>query len=191
MRVLALVGSPRREGNTAVLVKKVLEGIESKNKDAETELLFLNEMKINPCQSCYSCLTAPECVQDDDMKLIYKSLAKANVLVVGTPIYMDYVTAQTKLFIDRLFPYTKESLPPLHPGMKIVLVFTWGWDKKDAYDYVIKGIKELLSRRDMKVVAVVKGVGFRYRKTEALEHPELLKEAFETGAKLGKERIGR
>lgn len=187
MNVLALVGSPRREGNTAVLVQKVLDGIKSKNKKAEIELLFLNDLKIQPCQSCYSCLSSSgECVQDDDMRLIYKSLAKANVLVLGTPIYMDYVSAQTKLFIDRLFPYVHESPPPLQPGMKIVLVFTWGWDKIDAYDYVIKGIKEVLSRRDMKVVAVVKGVGFRYRKTEALERPELLKKAFDVGVKLTK-----
>ncbi|MBI4721599.1 MAG: flavodoxin family protein [Candidatus Stahlbacteria bacterium] len=184
MKVLALVGSPRREGNTAVLVQKVLEGIKSKDNKAEIELLFLNDLQIRPCQSCYSCLSSGICVQEDDMRLIYKSLATANILVVGTPIYMEYVSAQTKLFIDRLFSSAHEQRSSFQSGMRIVLVFTWGWDKIDGYDDVIDEVKGILTSGDRKVVGVVKGVGLRYRKTEALDLPELLKEAFEVGKKV-------
>jgi len=186
MEILGIVGSPRREGNTAVLVRKVLEGAQTKK--VKTRLIYLNDLKIAPCQSCYFCLEKGGrwCRQKDDMQIIYKALAKTKILVWGSPIYMNYVTAQAKLFIDRLFPYVhNEHLRP--KGLKKgVLVFTWGWQKEDGYDKIISEVKDIITVLDLEVVKVIKATGLRYRKTEVLQRPDILSEAFQTGVGLAR-----
>ncbi|MEO0087380.1 MAG: flavodoxin family protein [candidate division WOR-3 bacterium] len=181
MKVLALIGSARKEGNTAVIVNKILEGIKAKNKKAKINSYFLHELNINPCQSCYSCIKTGRCAQKDDMQKIYKFLKDGDILILGSPIYMDYVSAQTKLFIDRLFPYIHEKAPEVNKNLKAILVITWGWDKEDAYNNVIKDIEKVLKWHKINVKKVIKGYGYQYEKTEVLEDKKLLNYAYRIG----------
>ena len=64
-RILGIIGSPRRNGNTEILVDEILAGAEEAG--ALTEKIILNEIKITPCQACYLCKDDGECVQQDDM----------------------------------------------------------------------------------------------------------------------------
>ncbi|KYK37723.1 MAG: flavodoxin family protein [Theionarchaea archaeon] len=106
MKVCGIVGSPKKKGNVDLLVSKVLEGASSQG--AETEKLYLNDMQIKPCQSCGKDPYPEYCRVDDDMKLIYAVLESFDSIVLGSPVYFDSVSAQTKLMIDRcncVMPY--------------------------------------------------------------------------------------
>ncbi|MGB9826100.1 MAG: flavodoxin family protein, partial [Desulfofundulus sp.] len=91
MKVVGIIGSPRRGGNTETLVERVLAGAAAAG--AETQVFRLNEMNIRGCQACYYCKEHGRCRQEDDMVQIYRALLEADGIVLGSPIYMGYVTA--------------------------------------------------------------------------------------------------
>lgn len=110
MNVCGIVGSPKRKGNVDLLVSQVLKGAASQG--AKTDKVFLNDKKIKPCQSCGIDPYPKYCLFDDDMKEIYEALQSCDAVVLGSPVYFDTVSAQTKLMIDRcncLMPYIKRS----------------------------------------------------------------------------------
>ena len=110
MKVCGIVGSPHKNGNVALLVSQVLEGASSQG--AETQKYYLYDMQIRPCRDCGVDPYPKYCLFDDDMQLIHVALESWDVLVLGSPVYFDTVSAQTKLMIDRcncLTPYIKRS----------------------------------------------------------------------------------
>jgi multimeric flavodoxin WrbA len=96
---LGLVGSPIRGGNVDRLVDQVLAGAASQG--AHIEKVFLNDLTIRPCQSCGPSSRPGHCRIDDDMRQIHALLDAADILILGTPVYFDTVSAQMKLMIDR------------------------------------------------------------------------------------------
>jgi multimeric flavodoxin WrbA len=116
---LGLVGSPIRSGNVDLLVDQVLAGAASQG--VHIEKIFLNDLTIRPCQSCgpgphdvgphdmgsHSVGShsvgphAGHCRIDDDMRQVHALLEAADILILGTPVYFDTVSAQMKLLIDR------------------------------------------------------------------------------------------
>jgi len=108
MKVCGIVGSPKKNGNVDLLVSQVLKGATSQG--AKTQKIYLNDLNIRPCQSCGVDPHPKYCLFDDDMKLIYDALESCDAIVLGSPVYFDTVSAQTKLMIDRsncLLPYVK------------------------------------------------------------------------------------
>lgn len=108
-RLLSLVGSPRKGGNTDVLVDEALAAFrELPEEKGETEKIYLSSLQINPCLGCFSCKHGKGldsvCVQRDDMTGLYRKMFDADALLWATPVYMWSPTAQMKLFLDRLFP---------------------------------------------------------------------------------------
>ena len=99
MKILLINGSPRQHGNTDILLDKVAEGVRLAGREAET--IRLADLAIHPCIGCGHCETEGVCVIDDDMTTLYDQLARADRVVIGTPVYFYGVTAQTKAFIDR------------------------------------------------------------------------------------------
>lgn len=110
MKVLAIVGSPRKE-NTYKLVEAVVEAI-AKKKNVETELIHLVDFDIKHCSGCSDfCEKTGECNIQDDMQKLYSKLKEADVFIIGTPTYYWNVTGLVKDFIDRTIPlYHMESL---------------------------------------------------------------------------------
>jgi len=101
-RVLGIVGSPRRGGNTDRLVDDVLRG--AKECGASTQKVWLSEFHIEPCQGCLSCY--PEgrttCARHvDDMPQLVQAMKRADLWVLGTPVYCYGPTGQFKVFFDR------------------------------------------------------------------------------------------
>jgi multimeric flavodoxin WrbA len=91
-----------------VLVSEVLKGAAAQG--AETYKIYLNDMQIKPCQSCGVDPAPKYCLFDDDMNRTYAYLRSCDAVVLGSPVYFDSVSAQTKLMIDRcncLMPYVK------------------------------------------------------------------------------------
>lgn len=104
MKILALIGSPRREGNTDILADQILLG--AKTMGHATEKLYLYDYEILPCIDCRGCKRDRYvCVLKDGMEEIYEKLLDCDLLVFGTPIYWYGPTAKMKLLIDRLRPF--------------------------------------------------------------------------------------
>jgi multimeric flavodoxin WrbA len=111
-KVLVLLGSPRKKGNSAVLAGMIAKG--AKAVGARVETLFIHGMKIAPCKSCYACQkpNSKGCAIKDDMQSVYKKLIEADVWVIASPVYWFTMSAQTKLWMDRCFallPHAKEA----------------------------------------------------------------------------------
>lgn len=98
--VLGWAGSPRRGGNTDLLLEWFLAGARSAGAAAET--LVLNDLKIRPCQACDACFADGVCIQRDDMEQVYEATRRAQGLVIASPIHFGGLAAQVKLAVDRL-----------------------------------------------------------------------------------------
>jgi len=99
-KVLGIVGSPRRNGNTHVLVEQVLAGAAARGASGET--LLLGDMTIRECDGCHACWAGKPCPKNDDMNEIYPRIAESSAIVFGTPVYWYGPTALMKAFVDRL-----------------------------------------------------------------------------------------
>ncbi len=102
-RFLCIAGSPRRGGNTELLLDKAIEGAQSIG--AEITKLVLNEMDFVPCQNCGVCSTEGRCRFEDDMVQVYDAIESCDRFIVAVPIYFTTVSAQAKAMIDRCQPY--------------------------------------------------------------------------------------
>jgi NAD(P)H-dependent FMN reductase len=97
--VLALQGSPRRGGNTDIILDRVLEVIRENNVDAEK--IYVRDLNISPCLEINACLKTGRCAIDDDMTGLYDRLTKARVVILATPIFFYGPSASLKMVIDR------------------------------------------------------------------------------------------
>ncbi len=106
--VVAVVGSPRRRGNTSALVATVLEELEACGATCET--IVLSGLGIAPCLAHDACGDLAACVLDDAAADVLDRVYAADCLVLGTPVYYENVSAQMKAFIDRnVFRYSHEE----------------------------------------------------------------------------------
>ena len=100
VRVLALTGSPRKGGNTETLVAAIMRGAELAGAMGET--VRLADLRIAPCIGCGGCDKTGRCVIEDDMQGLYDKIIAAQVVIIASPIYFYGLSAQTKMFVDRL-----------------------------------------------------------------------------------------
>ena len=91
--------SPRRGGNTSLLLEQALEGVA--RGGARTELITLSDCSFKPCQGCNACSRDGECILKDDMQQIYQKLLAADRLILAAPIFSMNLNAQAKALIDR------------------------------------------------------------------------------------------
>jgi multimeric flavodoxin WrbA len=122
LKVLGLAASPRRHGNTELLLDQVLGGAASKG--AQTEKLILGAMTIDPCDECEACYETGRCIVQDDFQLLYPRLIKAERIVLAAPIFFMGLPAQAKAFIDRCQCFwarkyvLQDPLPPTDTGVQ-------------------------------------------------------------------------
>ena len=99
MKVLGIMGSPRMQGNTDLLLDEALKGAESQG--AETEKILVDKLKITACKEYYACLNDGNCVIKDDMDDIYDKLLAADVIIVASPMFFYTISAQLMVLISR------------------------------------------------------------------------------------------
>jgi multimeric flavodoxin WrbA len=99
MKVLGIYGSPRKGGNTDILLDEALKGAASEG--AEVTSIRCCNLKLAGCLECGGCDNTGECVQDDDMQLVYPKLLEADVIILASPIFFYGLTSQAKALIDR------------------------------------------------------------------------------------------
>lgn len=101
-KILGVLCSPRKGGNTEILLKEALRG--AGERGAETELFTIYDKEIKPCDGCYACQKTGKCHIKDDMQPLYDQFLAADGIIWGTPVYYYNVAAQAKILIDRSFP---------------------------------------------------------------------------------------
>lgn len=100
MKVLAISGSPRPQGNTCLLLKEALKSLEEQGIQAE--YLSLHDKKISPCLACYKCAKDKNrCAQEDDFMPVYEAMAAADGIIVGSPVYFGSATPDLMALLDR------------------------------------------------------------------------------------------
>jgi len=99
IKVLGLFGSPRRGGNTDLLLEEMLRGAQS--QEAEVERIFLSDWDISDCRECRRCEIEGNCVIQDQMQKLYPKLLQADYIILASPIFFYGVTSQAKRMIDR------------------------------------------------------------------------------------------
>ncbi len=101
--VVGVISSPRREGNTAVMVREALKG--AKEEGAIVEEVFLADMEMEFCRGCLTCLKNGECCISDDFNALRGLLYNADAIILGSPTYGANVNAIMKNLMDRLGMY--------------------------------------------------------------------------------------
>ena len=175
MKVIGFNFSPRQEGNTAWIVNKILEG--AKDQGAETQSWNFSDLDIKPCRGCWACHKSDwGCVINDDMKKLLDEIDHADALVFGSPIYMGQMTAQAKIFTDRLFPrFSPRFSPYFKEGnaskKKLVFVFNQGNPDSGLFQSYIDYTNHIFQilEFDVKEVPVVTGM----RNEQAHERKDL------------------
>jgi multimeric flavodoxin WrbA len=187
MRVCGIIGSPRKNGNVDLLVSEVLRG--ARSKGARTRKIYLNDLRIKPCQSCDTDPYPRHCIYEDDMDKIYTELKSCDLLIVGSPIYFDTVTAQTKLMIDRcncLMPYvtrpdgTRGFERRIDKAKKGVFVAVGGEDQN--LDPVVATIKGFFNWANIEQVKLITHLHRDDESGGVKKNSRKMNEAFTVGA---------
>lgn len=138
MKILGLSCSPRKSGNTEILLGEALNG--AQHEGAEVELYSVSGKEIKPCDGCWSCYGTGECHIKDDMQTLYQKMIEADGIIFGTPIYIYSMTAQAKALIDRTLALStpERSLANKVGGVIVVAGSIGIIDAvKDLYFYIV------------------------------------------------------
>jgi multimeric flavodoxin WrbA len=101
MKVLGICLSPRKNGNSEILLRQALKG--AKELGAKIEFLSIRKMKIEPCNGCLGCRTAGVCRIKDDMRDVYPKFLEADGIIFATPVYFWSLPGGGKVFLDRTY----------------------------------------------------------------------------------------
>jgi multimeric flavodoxin WrbA len=210
MKVMAINGSPRKNWNTDTLLKNVLDGAASAG--AETEMVYLYDLKFCGCKSCMACKLKKEprpnrCVLRDDLTPVLDRLHEADAVVLGSPIYFSEVTGKMRSFFERfLFQYLNydDYSKPLSPAKKTAWVFTMNcpeaWFPQVGYNDLFKRYEDILKLyfgncetlystetlqvKDYSRYHIASVDGDARQKRHETVFPQDCKKAFELGVKL-------
>ncbi len=188
MRVLGLFGSPRRGGNTELLLEEALKGAETEG--AEVDRIYLPDYTITPCKECHGCDQTGNCVILDDMQKIYPKLLEADVIILASPIFFYGVTAWAKALIDRSqalwarkYLLKDPSLGKEGKKRKGFLISVGATKGQKVFEGAILTSKYFFDVLNAEYVGelLFKGVE---AKGDILKHQEALHQAFEAGRRL-------
>lgn len=188
MRILAIAGSPRRKGNTDILLDRAIEGALSGGGDVER--VALRSLHIAPCIHCDGCLADGHCVVNDDMQTLYPGLRQADRLMIASPVYFMGLAAQTKAMIDRCqalwaIKYVLKQAVALNvgPGRKGLFISVGGTGFSRLFEPSLATIKSFFTVLDMELAGQVTYARID-EKGAIRQHPTALDEAYEAGRKL-------
>ncbi len=201
IKVLTISGSPVEGSSTDFLLRHLGGEITKNIGDVDSvtvEFVKLNDLQFIPCQSCGDAPTPEFCFYDDDLSYVYKHLADADCVLLGSPIYFDSVSAQAKLFIDRcncVRPVDWDNIDPDHeflkllphkrPGAMVLVGGEQGW---------FEGARRVMAGFFKWIEVTNEGVlvhhAFGYEPESAKEDAAVLKEAATLGRKLARKILG-
>lgn len=192
IKVVAFLGSPRKNGNTELLVKEAVRGVEESG--FEVQRFNLNLMNISPCQNCGGCDDTGICIIEDEMVQVYDAIRAANRIILASPIFFSGLSAQAKIMIDRCQCFwckkylLKKPPPEGKYGRKGLLILVCGMKKEI-------GVRcgEVTAKAFFRTISVTEYKTLSYTGVDAkgaiLQHPTALKEVYEAGKSLCSERL--
>ena len=176
MKILALLGSPRKGGNSETLLDAFIAGAES--NDAVVEKVRLNNLNIRGCQACQGCHKTGKCVQKDDMLEIHAKLLEADAWIFVTPVYWWGPTAQLKAATDRMYCLAFGDNPKRLEGKRVALISTFGDTAEAATPHLMGMYKDATGFIKMKwmgeVLVTAGAKGEASKNTAALEQARQL-----------------
>jgi len=184
MKVLGIGGSPRKGGNTDILLEKCMQG--AKDAGAETEVIFARDLEMSGCRECNACSKTGVCAVKDGMSEVFGKFARMDALVIAAPVFFYSVPSGLKAVIDRCQSlwaqkYVLKKAPePSKKGLFISVGGTRGENLFSCvsltmkYFFDVVGVKEWDTLFMRKIDA----------KAEILKYPDKLGEAYDLGRKL-------
>lgn len=171
MRYTILMGSPRKNGNTASLLKPFIEELEKSG--GEVDYIRLYDIVLKPCIGCGTCqdvLDGFGCPLVDDMGEIFDTVNQTDCLILATPIYSWYCTPPMKSTLDRLVYginkyYGEKPGSPLWQGKKLALITTCGYPPAHGSDLFEEGIKRYCKHSKMDYIGAISVRDTGYKST--------------------------
>jgi multimeric flavodoxin WrbA len=176
MKVVAIGGSPRLKGNTNYLIDQVLKELSSRG--VETEKIVLSKYKINPCLGHDNCASFSECRQKDDAPWILEKFSQADGIILASPVYFVYISAQMKTFVDRNNFLYKHNKKIQARCAGLIAVAAW-----EGTEEAIKALKNLVTsfNSDTKIFTVT---GHEDKLGEIKNQAEVVKQARDMGQQM-------
>jgi multimeric flavodoxin WrbA len=184
-KILAIYGSPRRQGNTTLLLDHAVQG--ALDAGAQVEKIVLGDLQMSPCLEIYGCKETGRCVIQDDFQEVYDQLLACHGVMLASPIFFYTVSAHTKILMDRCqslwvkkywidkIPYAKWN--PKRKGLFISVGATRGKRLFEGTLLTLKYFFDILDAELWKAL-LYRELDFE---GDVLKHPEHLQEAYETG----------
>ena len=174
MNILILSGSPRKGGNTDLLVEAFVKGASQKHY---VEVVSVRDYKVYPCMGCNACFRNEQhtCAQKDDMPLIYEKMSQADMLVIASPVYFYGLSAQLKTVIDRCHNPIRDTFPI----KKMVLLLVGAASLPELFDSILAQYQLCLNFFKLEDAGrmLVRGV----KDKGDIKNTNALNEAFELG----------
>jgi len=155
LSVLGIACSPRRKGNTTRLLLEAMKTVQDEGH--KTELVYLSDLKINPCAGCNACSAHGICVIKDDIPKLQEKLIRVDRLIIAAPIFMMGVNSQTKIMIDRMqtfwalkYLHHQSLIKPSGPERIGLFLSAAGTKKTDVFQCAERSIETLFHMLDIK-----------------------------------------
>jgi multimeric flavodoxin WrbA len=184
-KILAIYGSPRRKGNTTLLLDHAVQG--ALDTGAQVEKIVLGDLQMSPCLEIYGCKETGRCVIQDDFQEVYNQLLACHGVMLASPIFFYTVSAHTKILMDRcqslwVKKYWIDKIPygqskPKRKGLFISVGATKG---KRLFEGTLLTLRYFFDIMDAELwkALLYRQIDFE---GDVLKHPEYLQEAYETG----------
>lgn len=188
-KVLALMGSPRRGGNSDLLLDSLIEG--ARESGAEVEKIWIRRLKFQPCLEINYCQKTGECILKDDMTAIYPKLLEAEIVVLASPVFFMGVSADAKALIDRCQSFWARKymlkkpvpLPPTGRPRRGIFISTAGHKNPVVFNGSRATTKTFFDTVDAEYSRELLYGGMD-DKEDIKDHPSALTDAYEVGRSL-------
>jgi multimeric flavodoxin WrbA len=182
-KILGVAGSPRRNGNTHILVSRILEGAQSEG--AVGNILFLDDLDIQECNGCHACWEGKGCSKNDDMNSIYPQIIASDGIVFGTPVYWYGPTALMKGFVDRLVYFNSPENRAKIRGKSALIAVPFEDEDPETAALVVAFFEKSLQYLEINLIGKILVPGVT-RKGEIVEKEDCLEEAYNLGRRLAR-----
>ena len=177
IHVVGVIGSPRKDGNTEVLVDEILRGAEEAG--AVIEKIVLGQYTIGHCLACNGCLKTSRCILKDDMPALMEKMIDSDIWVLGTPIYYWGPTGQFKTFVDRWHCRYHGKIGAV-PEYRVILAMPFENPDPKIAQHTVGMMKDTLNYIKADLFRTILAPGM-HKVGDVSQHPDVLAAARRSG----------
>lgn len=180
MKIVAVLGSPRQNGNSTYIARRFLET--AQRLGAETQSFALNVLSYRGCQACRACKKTSEvCILNDDLTEVLDVVREADVIVFASPVYFSDLSGQMKLFLDRMYCFltpdfhSRSNGTRLLPGKAAVFILTQGLSE-DLFADVFPRYQGVMRFIGIHETHLIRGCNLA-KPDDVLKHEDMIRQA--------------